>query len=234
MKARAFALGVWIVSRAVLADELTAPPMVPAPVEAERVPRADVPPPPPPPPTENAVTPTVPRVSNRLIDPVEGDDDESEPGALRLMRAPEEAPGRMKRVGLSLALGAASGATLGLIGGLIGASLGPGQLQPMGNGWSLAALGFCLGAPVGVLISGWLFEGNGTWWATLLGDAAGALISLAAIGFGGPDGGAAFFTLPLVGSVLGYELTSDASRATVTPVVSLLPRGGALSLMGRF
>ncbi len=209
---RALALGVLVVGRSVWAadDAYPAPPMVSVPDEPE----AGVAP---------TTTMPMPKISNAPLEPETAEQIEA---------VKAEPPGRMKRVGLSLAFGAASGAAVGLVGGLIGLAVGPGQLQPMGNGWSLAALGFCLGAPVGVLIAGWLFDGNGAWWATLLGDAAGALIGLAAVGFGGPEGGAALFTLPLVGSVLAYEMTSDV---TVAPTVSLLRGGGGtVGLVGRF
>ena len=142
MQARALALGVLLASQAVVADDLTAPPLVSAPFEAEP------PPPPPRPPPE-----TMPRVANPPLDPAEADDP-NEPGAPRVTAraAPDEPPGRMKRVGLSLAFGAVSGATLGLIGGAIGASLGPGQLQPMGNGWSLAAAHVQHATPAGYAV----------------------------------------------------------------------------------
>ena len=48
----------------------------------------------------------------------------------------------------------------------------------------------------------------------------------AAVGFGGAEGTPVLFSLPLVGSVLGYELTSVANRTVVTPTVSLLKGGG--------
>ncbi len=194
-------------------DELSEPPLVPAP-ETPEAPRG--------PPTMNPnadaappVTPQVGHIANRPLEPVPA-----------TAASQEEPPGRFKRIAWSLGFGAVSGAAIAVVGGVLGASVRGPQLQPMGNGWTGAALGFIVGAPIGVLIAGAIFDGNGAWWATVLGDLAGALVGLAAVGFGGAEGTPVLFSLPLVGSVLGYELTSVANRTVVTPTVSLLKGGG--------
>ena len=213
---RGLALLVVLLAPAVWAQQspdLSAPPLVPAPFEDEVVP---------PPPV--AATPQVGRVSNRPLEPV--------PAAATEQ---EEPPGRAKRIGWSFGFGAVSGAAVALAGGLIGLSVHGAQAKPIGNGWTGAALGFTVGAPVGVLIAGLLFDGNGAWWATIIGDVIGAAISLAAIGFGGPEGTPAAFTLPLIGSVIGYEITSVANRTVVAPTVSLLRGGGgSIGVVGQF
>lgn len=196
---------------------VTAPPLLPAPEGDPRPPPA-----------------VMPKLSNQPL----GVDDDDGPGAQRVAAPADEPPGRMKRVGLSLAFGAISGAAFGAACGLITLAIGArSQAYPMGNAWTGAAVGFVAGVPAGVALAGLLFEGNGKWWAAILGDLAGALIGLGAVAFGGPDGGAALFTLPLAGAVLAYELTSDANRsATVTPAVSVFKngQGGSFGLMGQW
>lgn len=194
-------------------EVLSEPPLVPAPATPDE-PRG--------PPAVNQapgepvpVTPQVGQIANRPLEPVPAAD-----------TSLEEPPGRFKRIAWSLGFGAVSGAALAVVGGVLGASVRGPQLQPTGNGWAGAGLGFIVGAPIGVLLAGAIFDGSGAWWATLLGDLAGGLVGLAAVGFGGAEGTPVLFSLPLVGSVLGYELTSVANRTVVTPTVSLLRGGG--------
>jgi hypothetical protein len=93
-----------------------------------------------------------------------------------------------------------------------------------------------VGAPLGVLLAGWLFDGDGAWWATVLGDVAGLAAAAVSALFGGKEAAPLLFALPLAGSVLGYEFSSSGSRSTaaVTPVLSLGPGGGSLGLVGAF
>jgi hypothetical protein len=149
--------------------------------------------------------------------------------------APVEAPGRALRVGMSLLIGAGAGAALAVAGGLLGGATidGP-SVAPLSPTWLGAGAGFALGAPLGVLLAGWLFDGDGAWWATVLGDLVGVAAGAAALLLGGPEGVPLIFALPLGGSVLGYEFSSNSSRSQVIPVLSLGPRGGTFGLAGAF
>jgi hypothetical protein len=142
----------------------------------------------------------------------------------------EEPPGRGLRIGMGFLFGAGVGAAGALAGGLIGGATLPDQsLQPLGAAWTGAAIGFGLLAPVGVMISGWLFDGDGSFWATLLGDVLGAAIGAGAVVFGGTAGTPLLFALPLAGSVVGYEVTSPSAKSLVKVSASLTPvNGGAL------
>ena len=99
---------------------------------------------------------------------------------------PPEEPGRLVRVGMALLIGGGAGALTAFGGGLIGAAAIRNEaVQPVGNVWTGAALGFALGAPVGVIFAGWLFDGDGAWWATVLGDLAGLVVGAATALLGG-------------------------------------------------
>jgi hypothetical protein len=141
---------------------------------------------------------------------------------------------RLVRIGMSTLLGAGVGTALAIVGGFVGGEyLRPG-LTSIGNVWTGGAIGFAVGAPLGVLIAGALFEGDAPWYAPILGDLLGAGLGAAAIAFGGPDLLAAPFTLPLAGSIVGYEIASNDS-ATVAPTVALLPgRGAMVGVQGRW
>ncbi len=221
---RALTLCVVLVGSASWAEELPAPsepPLIEAPDSTEPA-RAPAAPELTQPPAPGG--PQVGHISNRPLDPV--------PATQALQ---EEPPGRIKRVAWSLAFGAVSGVAVAIVGGVLGGSVRGAQLKPIGNGWAGAGLGFIVGAPIGVLLAGAIFDGNGAWWAAVLGDLAGGLVGLAAVGFGGAEGTPVLFSLPLVGSVLGYELTSAANRTVVAPTVSLLRGGGGtVGLVGQF
>jgi hypothetical protein len=130
----------------------------------------------------------------------------------RLELLEPEPPGRGPRIGMALLFGAGAGAALAVAGGFF-ASRSPSNptLQPLGNAWAGASVGFAVGAPAGVLIAGLLFKGNGAWWATLVADLVGFGLGALGVALGGTAGTPLLFALPLGGSVLGYELTSLAS-----------------------
>jgi hypothetical protein len=86
-------------------------------------------------------------------------------------------------------------------------------------------------------LSGWLFDGDGSVWATLFGDLLGAAVGAAAVLFGGPDGTPLLFALPLAGSVLGYEATSPAAKSQVRVSATFSPTrfgGGVVGLAAWF
>ncbi len=150
---------------------------------------------------------------------------------------PPEEPGRALRIGMSLLIGGGAGLVVGVGGGFVGAAaIRNDAVQPIGNVWTGAAIGFCIAAPVGVLLAGWLFDGDGAWWATVLGDLAGLAAGAAATLFGGVEGIPLLFVFPLAGSVLGCESSSGASRShpALTPVATMGPGGGSIGLAGAF
>lgn len=150
---------------------------------------------------------------------------------------PDEGPGRAARVGMSLLLGSGAGALAAVAGGFVGvAGIRDDAVRPVGNLWIGASIGFALGLPLGVMLAGWLFDGDGAWWATILGDLAGLAAGAAAALLGGSEGVPLLFAFPLAGAVLGYETSSSPSRSrpSVTPVARLGPGGGSLGLAGRF
>lgn len=168
------------------------PPDEPAPP----VPDVLTPPPMPPPEPDRSVVLQPSKVANAPLAP------EQPPTA-----APEEdTTGRLTRLGLG-ALGAA------VVGTGVGLGLGfavPGpSVSPLGPRWTMGAVGFAVGAPVGLLVAQWLLGGKGAWWAAIAGDVLGfALGGLVSWATGGPEGIPLAFVLPLAGALLGYELSS--------------------------
>lgn len=209
---------LWL-SMAAHAQDLAPPPLLTV--------EQDEPEPPPPLPSEQPPSPAVlqpPTIANPPLEP---------PQEVTM----EEPPGRGLRIGMGLVFGAAAGAAGGLAGGLLGGGALPdSSLQPLGATWTGAAIGFGLLAPLGVVVSGWLFDGDGSFLATLLGDAVGAAVGAAAVWLGGTSGTPLLFTLPLLGSVLGYEVTSPSAKSMVKVSASVTPlRDGALlGLAGAF
>ncbi|MBL8919486.1 MAG: hypothetical protein JNJ54_11535 [Myxococcaceae bacterium] len=151
------------------------------------------------------------------------------PGAVQRAEPPSVNP-RILRIGMSALIGAGVGTVTAIAGGFIGGEyLRPG-ITPIGNIWTGGAIGFAVGAPVGVLLSGLLFRGDAPWYAPILGDLLGAAVGAAAVAFGGPDALSATFALPLLGSIIGYEVGSS-DDATVAPSVTML-RGGSGAVVG--
>jgi hypothetical protein len=100
----------------------------------------------------------------------------------------QEDPSRWPRIGMGLLLGAASGAAGGVAGGFIGAAtINDGAVQPLGRTLLGAGIGFALLAPVGVLLAGRFMDGDGAWWATMLGDVGGLLVGALAGLLGGAE-----------------------------------------------
>jgi hypothetical protein len=106
------------------------------------------------------------------------------------------------------------------------------------------AAGGSAGAIGGVLAVGTAMKGNGSAPATMLGGFAGGAIGFFVLRYGTADtefGRVAIaMALPVIGSVLGYELTSDgarpAERASVPLRVGFVPDkgGGLVSAFGQF
>lgn len=227
MNALRVSLAVTLWAGVALAQEdFTPPPMVPS-----ETPRPELPPPPPTPPPEPEAAPAplleipAPTVANAPLD-------SNQPS----LASRAEPPGRPLRIGMGLLLGAGAGVVVGLAGLGVGTTALPADfLSPLGNGLSGMLLGFLVGVPIGVVVAGLLFDGTGTFWATLAGELVGLAIGAAAVMFGGLEGAPVCFAVPLLGAVIGYEASSAESRAAVAPVIGWVTgRGPVLGLAGRF
>ena len=143
--------------------------------------------------------------------------------------APEQPKdeGLLATRGKRLAFGALFGAVAGAAGAAIGAvvlsrTTSPTIAPPLGSTWLGASVGWAVGVPLGVLLAGALFDGDGSWWATVLGDIGGGLVGATMLFVtGGHEALPVFAVLTLGGSLLGYELTSHAARVNVMPTVSV-------------
>lgn len=230
-------------ARAQQADAPQADPSPPPLVPAE--PEPELPAPPPTPQPEPQLQP--PTIANPVMDPADLGPQpqplqppQAQPPRYAQPQQPsvsqQAAPGRPLRIGMGLLFGLGAGAVTGLAGLGVGAMALPRDfLSPIGGPAAGAVLGFAVGAPIGVLVSGLIFDGDGSIWATLLGDVLGLAVGATATLIGGLEGIPLCFALPLAGSVLGYEGTSHDSRAAVVPTVSFAPgRGGSLGLAGSF
>jgi hypothetical protein len=121
-----------------------------------------------------------------------------------------------------IAIESLAGLGSGLVGALVGALFG--QVMSGNRGAAVGAIaGSAGGMSLGIWAAGERLDGDGRYWSTLLGTLLGgaglAVTSYYAIPLGEAGhttpallltfGG---YTLPLVGGVLGYELTSPVSR----------------------
>lgn len=157
---------------------------------------------------------------------------------------------------------------LELVGGSVGASVGiiPGGLLLFSAvlcgdsceggedsrailGLGLGLAGLAGGAALGITGAGSLLHGEGEYWPTAGGAAVGTLIgSLLALGLASSANELAiipFIAGPVVGGMIGYELSHSNALArrqrnraltpTVMPVATVTPHGGVLGgLAGRF
>jgi hypothetical protein len=117
----------------------------------------------------------------------------------------------------------------------------------------MGGLGAIAGVPLGVYLTGSLLGREGGFGATLLGFGVGGAAGLLGAGAlsnreGGEELGVALLALPLLGAVLGYELSHAASVSDAapgrplrraaprwTPVAGVTPRGGFMGgLAGHF
>ncbi|MBL8955972.1 MAG: hypothetical protein JNK82_34675 [Myxococcaceae bacterium] len=127
--------------------------------------------------------------------------------------------------GLSLAgelLGAYAGLNVDLLSGReagLGASLG-------------AAVGAILTAPAAVWLGGRMMGGDGSFGWTVLGGAAGTAVAAGIIGIKNTTVAWAFAAaMPVLGAVLGYELSSHRHRSEApAPAVGIAPALGPTSI----
>lgn len=123
----------------------------------------------------------------------------------------------LAEAGAGLALGVSGGFVLGLGGLGLGIATDAG-FATIGYMVIGGLIGYAVGIPIGVMIAGNAMQGNGKVVAVILGEILGTVAAIAVtipVANSGGSGAAPllmFATLPVLGSVLGYELTSDASR----------------------
>lgn len=159
-----------------------------------------------------------------------------------LPQSPAQRP-RWQRGTLTF-LGSALGAVAGTVaGGLTGFAIGgrcSGECMfgPPGM-WLGALIGYSLGAGLGAHFTGDALGGDGQWWSTLLGTAAGTALSLLLVSIAANDEGAAPALyaapfLPSAGALLGYELGQRPASALPGCAQLPAPRGPLLSLRVAF
>jgi len=156
------------------------------------------------------------------------------------------------RLGLEAGAGLVGGAAVGIFSewafsGLLGTQNNTTQTQRFTSLFG-APLGVAVGAPLAVTLTGFTINEKGSflvsWLSSMAGLAVGGTVYLTATGLS--DSSAAKGTyalallLPVVGAVLGYELSSRAADppkvqgATFVPSVFLAPGGGGAAVAGRF
>jgi len=156
------------------------------------------------------------------------------------------------RLGLEAGAGLVGGAAVGFFSqwafsGLLGTSNNTPETQRFTNLFG-APLGVAVGAPLAVTLTGYTIGEQGSflvsWLSSMAGLAVGGGVYLTATGLS--DSSAAKGTyvlallLPVVGAVVGYELSARAAAqppppaATVVPTVFVSPGGGGGALAGRF
>ncbi len=163
----------------------------------------------------------------------------------------EAAPFAARVAGETLggALIGGSGLALGLLGGVLLSDAVTCGFDDCRTGQHLtagtSALGLGLGAASGVYLAGSLMDARGRLLPTMLGGLIGAGAPLAVIGLTGTKlEGAPLvvgLALPVVGAILGYELSEPgpaprygARQPLLLPLVGWAPGGGAIGLAGRF
>lgn len=170
------------------------------------------------------VAPIPPSPADLTFDEPQAEDapaDVTAPAEAAVVTVPSRRPPpRGARMAAEAGLGLVGAAALGFGTALLGFGLG----AATGDGYGALALGalggltgWVVGLPIGVVFAGSLMDGNGKWYATVAGEAAGILIGLlftsSYTGYSEFPPLFTLVTLPLVGAVTGYELTSDHSAS---------------------
>lgn len=137
---------------------------------------------------------------------------------------------RLLRVPAELGVGAVGGVGLGVSGALLGALLTPPASESNFQVLLGGELGFGLGVTLGVWGAGRLMGSNGSFLATTAGTAAGMLLGagISSLFRLSSDQMLYILPLPLLGAIIGHELS--APRGDPSPA----PTSAALTLGGRF
>ena len=156
------------------------------------------------------------------------------------------------RLGLEAGAGLVGGAAVGVFSewafsGLLGTQNNTTQTQRFTSLFG-APLGVAVGAPLAVSLTGYTLNEHGSflvsWLSSMAGLAVGGSVYLTAAGLSNSQAAKGSYALPLllpvVGAVLGYELSARAADTpkpqgpTLIPSLFLSPSGGGGAVAGRF
>lgn len=203
------------------AQELTPPPLIPAPDG-----RA---------PEEPAYGET------RRAEPEHQEPIASSPEAYPEVTKRAEPSSRTGRIVGELLLGGIAELGVGIIGALAGCAFdrSSSSFGCLGGALVGGLIGMQVGTTLGVWGVGWLLDGDGSIGAVIGGQLVGTLLGIAAAAVlqGSSLGAVLFFALPVVGAIVGFEATSNASRreATVAPALGMDAGGRpSVGLQGAF
>lgn len=149
-------------------------------------------------------------------------------------QAQAESNGLVPRLLIEPLMGSLVGWSGGVIGLLIGASAGSCFDTTTFESWSMGScitgmivgmyIGLLVGIPAGVAWAGSWFGGMGTFVSAFLGTLAGTAISiLVASLVQDTSVGAGLFFVPLVGAMVGYELSSSANARSSATSLAFAP-----------
>jgi hypothetical protein len=167
--------------------------------------------------------------------------------------APQPALSGPLRIGLEAGAGLVGGAAVGFFSewafsGLLATQNNSTQTQRFTSLFG-APLGVAVGAPLAVTLTGYTLNEHGSflvsWLCSMAGFAVGGSVYLTATSLSTSQAAKGTYALalllPVVGAVLGYELSARAADEppkpkgpAVVPSVFLSPGGGGAALAGRF
>jgi len=173
----------------------------------------------------------------------------SPPSVTVVPPAPLSAPVRLS---LEAGAGLLGGAAVGVFSewafsGLLGTQNNTTQTQRFTSLFG-APLGVAVGAPLAVSLTGYTLNEHGSflvsWLSSMAGLAVGGSLYLTASGLSNSQAAKATYALPLLlpvlGAVLGYELSARAADTpkpagpAIVPSLFLSPNGGGGAVAGRF
>jgi hypothetical protein len=174
-------------------------------------------------------------------------------GAAAVTAAPQPALSGPLRIGLEAGAGLIGGAAVGVFSewafsGLLATQNNTTQTQHFTSLFG-APLGVAVGAPLAVTLTGYTLNEHGSflvsWLSSMAGLAVGGSVYLAATSLSDSQAAKGTYALalllPVVGAVLGYELSARAQDeppkpkgAVFVPSVFLSPGGGGAAVAGRF
>jgi hypothetical protein len=173
-------------------------------------------------------------------------------GASAVTAAPPPPLSGPLRIGLESGAGLLGGAAVGFFSqwafsGLLGTQNNTSQTQRFTSLFG-APLGVAVGAPLAVTLTGYTLNERGSflisWLSSMAGLAVGGSVYLAATNLSDSQAAKGTYALalllPVVGAVLGYELSARAAdeppkpKPAFVPSVFISPGGGGAALAGRF
>ena len=176
----------------------------------------------------------------------------SPPPAAAVTATPQPALSGPLRIGLESGAGLLGGAAVGFFSqwafsGLLGTQNNTTQTQHFTSLFG-APLGVAVGAPLAVSLTGYTLNEHGSflvsWLSSMAGLAVGGSVYLTATSLSDSQAAKGTYALalllPVVGAVLGYELSARAQdeppkpKVTLVPSLYIAPGGGGAALAGRF